>query len=95
MPCCRLSDVPPGCRVRVRRLCDERGLRGRLCALGITPGTELEVCSQSGACCVRVRDASLVLGDALAVDVYCEPVARALDVALDAAREDSALERRA
>ncbi|MDR3044416.1 MAG: ferrous iron transport protein A [Desulfovibrio sp.] len=74
MPCCKLSDVPAGCRVRVRRLCDKQGERGRLCALGITPGTELEVCSQGGACCVRVRDASLVLGDTLACDVYCEPV---------------------
>lgn len=74
MPGCKLSDVPAGCRVRVRRLCDTRGERARLCALGITPGTELEVCSQAGACRIKVREASLVLGDALACGIDCEPV---------------------
>ncbi|HEU6436245.1 MAG TPA: FeoA family protein [Nitratidesulfovibrio sp.] len=87
MPCCKLSDIPAGCRVRVRRLCDKQGERGRLCALGITPGTEIEVCSQAGACCVRVRDSSLVLGDTLACEVYCEPVHSApVGVAGDAQR---------
>ncbi|AAS97046.1 FeoA family protein [Nitratidesulfovibrio vulgaris] len=75
MRCCSLREAPAGSRVRVNRLCDCPRDRGRLCALGITPGSEIEVCSQAGGCCVRVRESSFVLGDSLACTVLCEPVA--------------------
>lgn len=74
MSCCTLRKAPTGQKFRVRSLCSCPRDRGRLCALGITPGTEIEVCSQAGACCVKVRDTSLVIGDAIAEDVLCEPV---------------------
>lgn len=76
MSCCTLHEAPEGCRVRVRELCTCPRARGRLCALGITPGTELEICSHHGGCRVKVHDTSLVLGDMLADTVLCEPMPR-------------------
>ena len=69
-----LRHVPAGKRVRIHDCCTNPALRGRLCALGITPGTEVDVCSQGHACCLRVRDTSLVLGAQMAEQVLCEPL---------------------
>lgn len=69
-----LLQVPAGRRVRIHGVSAGGGLRGRLCALGITPGTELDVCSQGHGCCVRVRDTSIVLGEQMADMVLCEPL---------------------
>lgn len=76
MRCCSLGSAPVGCKMRVRRLRGCPRERGRLCALGITPGTEVEVCSRFGGCRVRVHDTSLVLGDTVADTIECEPVAK-------------------
>lgn len=65
-----LSSFPPGSRVRVESLCDCPSARGRLCALGITPGTEVEITSGCGGpVCLRARGASVTLGHGLATKV--------------------------
>ncbi|NJB68496.1 ferrous iron transport protein A [Desulfobaculum xiamenense] len=41
--------------------------RCRVLAMGLTPGTVAEICSNGpGSCCLRVRDCDLVLGDGMA-----------------------------
>ena len=70
-----LLQVPPGQKVRVKNLEADGPTRARLCALGLTPGTEVEVCMNccgEGACRVRVREASLVLGESVAGSILCE-----------------------
>ncbi len=69
-----LRQVSPGKRVRVHGISAGNGLLGRLCALGITPGALVDVCSQGHACCVRVRDSSIVLSDQMADLIVCEPL---------------------
>lgn len=62
-----LSSFPPGSHVRVESLCDCPKARGRLCALGITPGTVVEITSGCGGpVCLRARGASVTLGHGLA-----------------------------
>ncbi len=69
-----LRQVSPGKRVRVHGISAANGLLGRLCALGITPGALLDVCSQGHACCVRVRDSSVVLSGQMADLIFCDPL---------------------
>ena len=68
-----LSDAPRGCCLRITRLCSGPKENCRLCALGLTPGTQVRVLS-SGAGLMRlwVRDYSLALDAALARNVACE-----------------------
>lgn len=70
-----LCHIPAGKRVRIQWVAaPDGGMRGRLCALGLTPGTELDVCSQGHGCCVRLRDTSIVLGNNMAEHIMCEPL---------------------
>ncbi|WP_082936438.1 FeoA family protein [Halodesulfovibrio spirochaetisodalis] len=75
MPCCKrkrkLNSLPTGCKARIKGLCSEPKLRGRLCALGLTPGTVVEVCSP---CRFKVKDCLLTLGDDIACTLECEPL---------------------
>jgi ferrous iron transport protein A len=65
-----LAAFPPGSLVRVETLCDCPKARGRLCALGITPGTVVEITSGCGGpVCLRARGACVTLGQGLAVKV--------------------------
>ena len=68
-----LCDAPRGCCLRITRLCSGPKENCRLCALGLTPGTQVRVLS-SGAGLMRlwVRDYSLALDAALARNVACE-----------------------
>lgn len=67
-----LGDFPAGCRVTVEQLCECPRARGRLCALGLTPGTEVEICAGGdGPCRLRVRGTDVVLGQGLASRVQC------------------------
>ncbi|MCG8533280.1 MAG: ferrous iron transport protein A [Desulfovibrionales bacterium] len=52
-------------------MCTKPKLRGRLCALGLTPGTVVEVCAPSS---IRVKDCLLTLGDDIACELECEPL---------------------
>ncbi|MGD9608823.1 MAG: ferrous iron transport protein A [Desulfovibrionaceae bacterium] len=66
-----LCAFPPGSRVRVETLCDCPKARGRLCAMGITPGTVVEITSTCGGpVCLRARGACVTLGHGLAAKVY-------------------------
>ena len=69
-----LLDAPRGRKLRVEQLNGSREIRSRLYALGILPGTELEVYNAArgkGCVCVRVRAGSLVLGESMAEAVCC------------------------
>jgi ferrous iron transport protein A len=71
-PLCRF---PQGTRVRVKDLAQCRGARSRLYALGLTPGTELEVVSTAGGPCrLRVRGSDLIIGHGLATKILVCPV---------------------
>ncbi len=70
-----LMDIRAGRKVRVVAVIGDGPTRSRLCSLGLTPGTALEIyaeCPRRGARRVRVRDSSLVLGESLACCVECE-----------------------
>ncbi len=74
----RLNQAPEGSLVRVRGVEPANAARGRLCALGITPGAEIEICSQGVQCRIKVRNASLALGHDLAGCIECEAMTRAI-----------------
>lgn len=77
--CCGtpLLNMPCGSRFMVEDVSGAPAVRSKLCALGILPGTEIEVCRHgkgAGAVCVRVRQSSLVLGENLARSIYCRAI---------------------
>lgn len=66
-----LSAFPPGSRVRVEALCDCPKARGRLCSMGITPGTVVEITAGCGGpVCLRARGCAVTIGHGLAEKVY-------------------------
>jgi|GEM_PF-635566 len=68
----RLNQAPEGTRVRIRKVESTNAARGRLCALGLIPGAEIDVFSQSGQCRIRVQNACLALCSTLAGCIECE-----------------------
>lgn len=69
-----ITDFPAGDRVRVVRLAGNNGARSRLCALGLTPGTEIELISTGGGPCrLKVRESDLVLGRGMAEKILAVP----------------------
>lgn len=72
-----LLDSPSGRKLRVEELVGSPSMRSRLYAMGILPGTEMEVCrrgcGKNGSVCVRVRQCSLVLGEGMANAIFCRP----------------------
>lgn len=65
-----LPAFQPGSKMKVVRLAGCNGVRARLCALGLTPGTEVEIMSAGrGSSRVRVRECDLVLGRGMAEKV--------------------------
>jgi ferrous iron transport protein A len=69
--------MPCACGLRVKELAGSPALRSRLYAMGILPGTEIELCTPpcgKGSVCVRVRRSSLVLGETMAKAILCRPV---------------------
>lgn len=69
-----LSCAPAGCRLRVKRLCNSPKEQCRLCALGLTPGTVIQVLdSGRGLMRLMVRGCALVLDCSLARLVTCVP----------------------
>lgn len=69
-----LCDYPAGSRVVIKNLSECPKKRIRLCAMGLTPGTVVEVEDVSyGPCRIRVRDTSLVLGKGIAANILCCP----------------------
>lgn len=71
-PLCR---IPEGTRVKVEDLEGCRQARAKLYAMGLTPGTELEVVqSGPGPCRLKVRGTDLVLGHGLSRKVFACPL---------------------
>lgn len=73
-----LNQAPEGSRVRIRKVESTNAARGRLCALGLIPGAEIDVFSQSGQCRIRVQNACLALCSTLASCIECDALGRAL-----------------
>lgn len=69
-----LSSFPRGSRVKIMKLCNCPRARGRLCAMGLTPGTIVEVNSNgAGPCRLKVRGSDLVLGNRMAGRIFGRP----------------------
>lgn len=68
-----LGDAPRGHCLRITRLCSGPRENCRLCALGLTPGTQVRILScGAGLLRLMVRDCSLALDTGLARLVACE-----------------------
>lgn len=70
-----LLDMPSGCALRVEELTGSPAVRAKLYAMGILPGTEVELCRQAygtGSVCLRVRQTSLVLCETMAKCIFCK-----------------------
>jgi ferrous iron transport protein A len=72
-----LADAQAGKRMKVSRVCGGRCLCAHMAALGIYPGTELELlCAGCGApCLVRVNGGTLSLGAGVSQKILVTPVA--------------------
>lgn len=74
-----LLDVRPGSRARIRSIGGGRALMGRLCSMGLFPGTEALVVSgrRGGPVIVQIRGSRIALGCGMAgkimVDTLPEP----------------------
>ncbi len=70
-----LTSFPAGSRVRIENFDACSNARCRLCAMGLTPGTIVDVESGGpGPLRMRVRGASLVLGKGLASQVMASRI---------------------
>lgn len=71
---CSLLDLPEGSMLHVEELQGSSAERSRLYAMGILPGTPMELCQRcgrNGSLFVRVRHSSLVLGKDIAGCIRC------------------------
>ncbi|HBZ54358.1 MAG TPA: hypothetical protein DEO88_03045 [Syntrophobacteraceae bacterium] len=71
----RLDEAHPGCRFRVERISGGRHLCARMAAMGIYPGSELELlCSGCDSpCVVRVKGGTLSLGKGVSENILVVP----------------------
>lgn len=68
--CNTLKDMPGGSTVRIQDLACCPKERCRLLSMGLTPGSTAQVSNNAcGSCCLRVRDADIILGDDLAATI--------------------------
>lgn len=69
-----LSMISEGKRAVLKRITGGRQLRGRLAALGLLPGTELEVVQNSGSgpFVVAVKGSRIVIGRGMASRIEVE-----------------------
>ena len=68
-----LTECPEGAIVRIVGLSEDPRCRGRLCSMGLTPGTRALV-RQGGSCCrIRVRGGELCLGSDMACQIMVSP----------------------
>lgn len=69
-----LCHANSGATVTIASLSGGGRARSRLYALGLTPGTQLQVTSSGpGPCRMKVRDSQLVLGQGLAAKIMVFP----------------------
>jgi ferrous iron transport protein A len=73
-----INAFPGGAKVVIERLSGGRRSRGRLCALGLVPGTTVVVQdSRCDGCRLFVRESELVLGQGMAEKILAVPCRRA------------------
>jgi ferrous iron transport protein A len=73
-----INAFPGGAKVVIAALSGGRRSRGRLCALGLVPGTTVVVQdSRCDRCRLVVREAELVLGDGMAEKILAVPCLQA------------------
>lgn len=70
----KLDEAQQGSRWRVRSISSVPSIRGRLCALGLTPGAELEVFAQDSQCRIKIRNSCIALCKEIARCIECEIV---------------------
>ncbi|MFP4212860.1 MAG: ferrous iron transport protein A [Desulfohalobiaceae bacterium] len=70
-----LNHFPPGSKVKIADFHAGGAARGKLLAMGLTPGTEILLTSSGqGPCRMKVRDSELVLGHGLASKILANSV---------------------
>ncbi len=70
-----LSAIRPGQRVRVTRVEGGQGLRGRLCAMGLTPGLTVQVaCDGGGPVVLEVLGSRVMIGRGMAEKIRVRAV---------------------
>lgn len=70
-----LCAFPTGTRVKIQELNMGRKGSARLYAMGLTPGTIVDIISCGGGPCrLKVRDADLVVGRGMAGKIWASPV---------------------
>lgn len=73
-----LNETAAGQRVRVSQICAGQRVTARLCALGLTPGTPVDVVSVGGGPMIlQVLGSRLVLGRGMANKVLVRVVGKA------------------
>ncbi|MFO8031199.1 MAG: FeoA family protein [Desulfohalobiaceae bacterium] len=69
-----LNHFPSGSKVKIADFHAGGAARGRLLALGLTPGTEILLTSSGqGPCKMKVRGSELVLGQGMASKILAHP----------------------
>jgi len=70
-----LADVETGAPVRIIAIQGGRGLVGRLCSMGLVPGTEVQVVGgrRGGPVIVGLRGCRIAIGCGMAHKVMVEP----------------------
>jgi ferrous iron transport protein A len=70
-----LADVETGASVRIGTIQGGRGLVGRLCSMGLVPGTEVKVVGgrRGGPVIVGLRGCRIAIGCGMASKVLVEP----------------------
>ncbi|MDL2313582.1 ferrous iron transport protein A [Desulfovibrio sp. OttesenSCG-928-C14] len=70
---CSLHELPPGHKARITGFTVDGALRARLCAMGITPGAEVQnMGGPFGTCKLQVRGGCLALDGKMAKNILCE-----------------------
>jgi len=71
-----LADVGTGVSVRIGAIRGGRGLVGRLCSMGLMPGTEVQVVGgrRGGPVIVGLRGCRIAIGCGMASKIMVEPV---------------------
>jgi len=70
-----LTSARPGQTVRVTRVDGGQALRGRLCSMGLTPGTPVEVVTDNGGPVVlRVLGSRVMIGYGMASQIMVREV---------------------
>lgn len=73
---CTLLQLPEGAKARIRGIDGCAAARTRLCAMGFTPGTVVELCCRSDDTCrVQLRDCCVILGRDFAKTIWCDALA--------------------